>query len=140
MMEIAEGKFDTYSEMIAEMNKRGIPNSKLATSNARWTTYMSNKDKGKAPVYIDEVVYSSNMTQITKDIVTSFTDKTTGITQNGAQAAVFNAQNYMKNEILTYEAEYLAEHGKLPDHETRRKYIEELGKHVMSVYKADPTT
>ena len=140
MMEIAEGKFDTYSEMIAEMNKRGIPNSKLATANARWTTYMSNKDKGKAPVYIDEVVYSSNMTQITKDIVTSFTDKTTGITQNGAQAAVFNAQNYMKNEILTYEAEYLAEHGKLPDHETRRKYIEELGKHVMSVYKADPTT
>ena len=140
MMEIAEGKFDTYSEMIAEMNKRGIPHSKLATANARWTTYMSNKDKGKAPVYIDEVVYSSNMTQITKDIVTSFTDKTTGITQNGAQAAVFNAQNYMKNEILTYEAEYLAEHGKLPDHETRRKYIEELGKHVMSVYKADPTT
>ena len=140
MMEIAEGKFDTYSEMIAELNKRGIPTSKLATANARWTTYMSNKDKGKAPVYIDEVVYSSNMTQITKDIVTSFTDKTTGITQNGAQAAVFNAQNYMKNEILTYEAEYLAEHGKLPDHETRRKYIEELGKHVMSVYKADPTT
>jgi len=140
MMEIAEGKFDTYSEMIAEMNKRGIPNAKLATANARWTTYMSNKDKGKAPVYIDEVVYSSNMTQITKDIVTSFTDKTTGITQNGAQAAVFNAQNYMKNEILTYEAEYLAEHGKLPDHETRRKYIEDLGKHVMSVYKADPTT
>ena len=140
MMEIAEGKFDTYSEMIAELNKRGIPTSKLATANARWTTYMSNKDKGKAPVYIDEVVYSSNMTQITKDIVTSFTDKTTGITQNGAQAAVFNAQNYMKNEILTYEAEYLAEHGKLPDHETRRKYIEELGKHVMSVYKADPVT
>ena len=140
MMEIAEGKFDTYSEMIAEMNKRGIPNAKLATANARWTTYMSNKDKGKAPVYIDEVVYSSNMTQITKDIVTSFTDKTTGITQNGAQAAVFNAQNYMKNEILTYEAEYLKEHGKLPDHETRRKYIEDLGKHVMSVYKADPTT
>ena len=140
MMEIAEGKFDTYSEMIAEMNKRGIPNSKLGTANARWTTYMSNKDKGKAPVYIDEVVYSSNMTQITKDIVTSFTDKRTNITKNGAQAAVFNAQNYMKNEILTYEAEYLKEHGKLPDHETRRKYIEELGKHVMSVYRNDPVT
>jgi len=140
MMEIAEGRFDTYAEMIAEMNTRGIPQSKLGTANARWTTYMTNKDKGKAPVYIDEVVYSSNMTQITKDIVTSFTDKTTGITQNGAQAAVFNAQNYMKNEILTYEAEYLEKHGKLPDHETRRKYIEDLGKHVMSVYKADPTT
>ena len=137
MMEIAEGKFGTYSEMIAEMNKRGIPNAKLATANARWTTYMTNKDKGIAPVYIDKVVYSANMTQISKDIVTSFTDKTTGITQNGAQAAVFNAQNYMKNEILTYEAKFEKENGRLPTHEERRKYIEDLGKHVMSVYKAD---
>ena len=140
MMEIAEGKFETYADMIAEMKKRGIPNSKLATANQRWTTYMSNKDKGKTPVYIDEVVYSSNMNIVTKDIVNSFTDKRTGITKNGAQAAVYHATNHMKNEILTYEAKYLKEHGKLPDHETRRKYIEELGKHVMSIYQADPVT
>ena len=137
MMQIAEGGFGTYSEMIAEMNKRGIPNAKLATANARWTTYMTNKDKGIAPVYIDKVVYSANMTQISKDIVTSFTDKATGITQNGAQAAVFNAENYMKDEILTYEAKFEKENGRLPTHEERRKYIEDLGKHVMSVYKAD---
>jgi hypothetical protein len=135
MMEIAEGGFGTYSEMVAEMNKRGIPQAKLGTANARWTTYMSNKDKGIAPVYIDKVVYSANMTQISKDIVTSFTDKTTGITQNGAQAAVFNAENYMKDEILTYEAKFEKENGRAPDHEERRKYIEDLGKHVMEVYK-----
>lgn len=135
MMEIAEGRFSTYSEMIAEMTERGIPNSKLGVANARWTTYMTNKDKGIAPIYIEKVVYSSNMTQIEKDIVNSFTDKQTNITAFGAQAAVFNAQNYMKDEILTYEAEYLKEHGKLPDHETRRKYMEDLGKHVMGVFR-----
>ena len=135
MMEIAEGRFSTYSEMIAEMTKRGIPNSKLATANARWTTYMSNKDKGISPIYIEKVVYSANMTQIEKDIVTSFTDKETNITANGAQAAVFNAQNYMKDEILTYEADFLKKEGRLPNHEERRKYMKELGEHVMEVFR-----
>jgi hypothetical protein len=57
MLEIAEGSFGTYDEMIKEMTARGIPSSQLATANARWTTYMTNKDKGTQPVYNTEVVF-----------------------------------------------------------------------------------
>ena len=41
MGEIAEGKFDTYAEMVAEMTARGIPKTQLTTANARWKTWIS---------------------------------------------------------------------------------------------------
>ena len=135
MMGIAEGNYDTYEEMVADMTAQGIPESKLATANARWTTYTTNKDKGKIPIYVDKVVYSSDITTVEKDVLRSFTDKTTGIAKNGAVNAVINARNYMKDEILAYEERFLKDNEREPTTEERRKFMIELGNHVMKIFQ-----
>ena len=135
MMEIAEGRFDTYPEMIAELNARGIPNSKLSTANQRWKTWISYKDKGTSPVYLSEIEYSGAFGSIEKDVLASFTDVMTKMVTKGGNEAVINARNYMKDEILSYEDRFLAENKRLPDHEERRKFMADLGKHVMEVFR-----
>jgi hypothetical protein len=138
MMEIAEGRFDTYEEMIAELNTRGIPISKLQTANQRWKTWVGSKDKGTSPVYLSEIEYSGAFGTIERDVLSSFTNKLTGITEKGGNEAVINARNYMKDNILAYEDKFFEENKRVPTHEERRKFMEDLGKHVMGVFRANP--
>ena len=135
MMEIAEGRFDTYEEMIAELNTRGIPISKLATANQRWKTWIGSKDKGTSPVYLSEIEYSGAFGTIERDVLSSFTNKLTGITEKGGNEAVINARNYMKDNILAYEDKFFEENKRVPTHEERRKFMVDLGKHVMEVFR-----
>ena len=137
MLEIAEGSFGTYDEMIKEMTARGIPSSQLATANARWTTYMTNKDKGTKPVYNTEVVFTNNMTKIEASVLQSFSDPVSGITTEGGKEAVFNASNYMKTEILSFEARFEAENNRLPTWEERRKFMKDLGEHVIEIFRSE---
>ena len=137
MLEIAEGSFGTYDEMIKEMTARGIPSSQLATANARWTTYMTNKDKGTKPVYNTEVVFTNNMTKIEASVLQSFSDPVSGITTEGGKEAVFNASNYMKTEILSFEARFEAEKNRLPTWEERRKFMKDLGEHVIEIFRSE---
>ncbi len=137
MLEIAEGSFGTYDEMIKELTARGIPSSQLATANARWTTYMTNKDKGTKPVYNTEVVFTNNMKKIEASVLQSFSDPVSGITTEGGKEAVFNASNYMKTEILSFEARFEAENNRLPTWEERRKFMKDLGEHVIEIFRGE---
>lgn len=133
MINIAEGKYETYQEMVAEMTALGIPDSKLASANDRWTTWASTKDKNTAPIYISEIVYSSAFAGIEQSVLQSFTEGV--VTIKGGKEAVVNARNYMKDEILSYEIRFQEENNRLPTHEERRKYMKDLGKHVMEVFR-----
>ena len=133
MINIAEGKFETYQEMVAEMTALGIPDSKLASANARWTTWANTKDKNTAPIYISEIAYKNAFAGIEQSVLQSFTEGV--VTIKGGKEAVVNARNYMKDEILSYEIRFQEENNRLPTHEERRKYMEDLGKHVMEVFR-----
>jgi len=132
--EIAEGTFATYSEMVAELNARGIPNSQLTTANARWQTWIGNKDKGTSPVYFSDITYSKSMPSIEASVLQSFTEGINVV--KGGKEAVINARNYMKDEILAYEQRFFDENGTVPSWEERRKFMADLGKHVMSVFRS----
>jgi hypothetical protein len=136
MGEIAEGKFDTYAEMVAEMTARGIPKTQLTTANARWKTWISNKDKGTSPIYFSDITYSKSMPSIEASVLQSFTEGV--VIQKGGKEAVINARNYMKDQILSYEKKFFDANGTVPNWEERRKYMTDLGKHVMEVFRANP--
>ena len=98
---------------------------------------MTNKDKGTKPVYNTEVVFTNNMTKIEASVLQSFSDPVSGITTEGGKEAVFNASNYMKTEILSFEARFEAENNRLPTWEERRKFMKDLGEHVIEIFRSE---
>ena len=125
LMSVAEGKYETYAEMIKGMNDEGIPSAFLEKAENRWTTWSQNKDKGENPIYFSDKTYTSGMTTAT-NFVEKYLDKLDPSGTLSAEAMP-ELNNYIKNEILDFEADFKAENnGASPKPEDRRKFMKEL--------------
>jgi len=136
LMSVAEGKYETYAELIKAMNDEGIPSAFLEKAENRWTTWSQNKDKGENPVYFSDKTYTSAMDTTTK-FVETFLDKADPSGTLSAEA-IPELNNYLKNEILDFEADFKAENnGASPKPEDRRKFMKELYEWVKFNYKEE---
>ena len=137
MIDIVSGEFENYDEMITEMLARGIPESALGTANIRWNQYSKAKETGSAPIYLSDATYTGSMSKILKGVEESFKPDASGLPNPNAKFASFNADNFIKNEILNWEADFEQTNGRKPKPEERRKMITELGKYVIETYRSD---
>ena len=136
LMSVAEGKYETYAELIKAMNDEGIPSAFLEKAENRWTTWSQNKDKGENPIYFSDKTYTSGMTTAT-NFVEKFLDAQEPTGRLSAEAMP-ELNNYLKNEILDFEADFKAENnGASPKPEDRRKFMKELYDWVKFNYQQD---
>ena len=138
-MSVAEGKYETYAELIEAMNTEGIPSAFLEKAENRWTTWSQNKDKGENPVYFSDKTYTSGMATAT-NYVEKFLDAQDPTGTLSAEAMP-ELNSYIKNEILDFEADFKAENnGASPKPEDRRKFMEDLYKWVKFNYQQEATS
>jgi len=138
LMSVAEGKYETYAELIKAMNDEGIPSAFLEKAENRWTTWSENKDKGDNPIYFSDKTYTSGMTTAT-NYVEKFLDAQDPTGTLSAEAMP-ELNSYIKNEILDFEADFKAENnGASPKPEDRRKFMEDLYKWVKFNYQQEAT-
>ena len=136
LMSVAEGKYETYAELIKAMNDENIPSAFLEKAENRWTTWSQNKDKGENPIYFSDKTYTSGMTTAT-NFVEKFLDAQEPTGRLSAEAMP-ELNNYLKNEILDFEADFKAENnGASPKPEDRRKFMKELYDWVKFNYQQD---
>tara|TARA_R100001082_G_C4365920_1_gene161945 strand:- start:4928 stop:6835 length:1908 start_codon:yes stop_codon:yes gene_type:complete len=136
LMSVAEGKYETYAEMIEAMNTEGIPSAFLEKAENRWTTWSQNRDKGDNPIYFSDKTYTSG-TATTTNFVEKYLDKLDPSGTLSAEAMP-ELNSYIKNEILDFEADFKAENnGASPKPEDRRKFMEELYKWVKFNYQEE---
>lgn len=138
LMSVAEGKYETYADMIKAMNDEGIPSAFLEKAENRWTTWSQNRDKGDNPIYFSDKTYTSGMTTAT-NFVEKYLDKLDPSGTLSAEAMP-ELNNYIKNEILDFEADFKAENnGASPKPEDRRKFMKELYDWVKFNYQQEGT-
>ena len=138
LMSVAEGKYETYADMIKGMNDEGIPSAFLEKAENRWTTWSQNRDKGDNPIYFSDKTYTSG-TATTTNFVEKYLDKLDPSGTLSAEAMP-ELESYIKNEILDFEADFKAENnGASPKPEDRRKFMEELYKWVKFNYQEEGT-
>ena len=130
---VAEGAFETRQEMIEAMNAEGIPPAYLEKALQRFTDYKDDIEQNLQPIYFTDQTYTSGSKSILKVVETKM-----AINPTEQAEALLAASNYIKTEILDFEADYKeANNGKKPKPEDRRKFITELSNWVITNYAND---
>lgn len=133
LLSVAEGAFETRQEMIEAMNSEGIPPAYLEKALQRFTDYKTDIEQNLSPIYFTDQTYTSG----SKSILTVVETKMAINPTEGAEA-LLAASNYIKTEILDFEADYKeANNGKKPKPEDRRKFMTELSNWVITNYAND---
>jgi polyhydroxyalkanoate synthesis regulator protein len=115
------------------MNAEGIPPAYLEKAMQRFTDYKNDIEQNLQPIYFTDQTYTSG----SKSILTVVETKM-AINPTEQAEALLAASNYIKTEILDFEADYKeANNGKKPKPEDRRKFITELSNWVITNYAND---
>ncbi len=133
LLTVAEGAFETRQDVIEAMNAEGIPPAYLEKAMQRFTDYKNDIEQNLQPIYFTDQTYTSG----SKSILTVVETKM-AINPTEQAEALLAASNYIKTEILDFEADYKeANNGKKPKPEDRRKFITELSNWVITNYAND---
>ena len=133
LLSVAEGFYETRQDVIEAMNAEGIPPAYLEKAMQRFDDYKNDVEQNLQPIYFTDQTYTSS----SKSILTVVESKMALNPQEQPEALIA-ASNYIKTEILDFEADFKeANNGKKPKPEDRRKFMTELSKWVISNYTTD---
>ena len=133
LLSVAEGFYETRQDVIEAMNAEGIPPAYLEKAMQRFDDYKNDVEQNLQPIYFTDQTYTSS----SKSILTVVESKMALNPQEQPEALIA-ASNYIKTEILDFEADFKeANNGKKPKPEDRRKFMTELSNWVISNYTTD---
>ena len=136
LLDIHEGRFQTYQEMIQAWKEQDLPNSVLDKAQTEWGEYQQYGTKNK-PIYETNSNYTSQIKRTVAVIADSYANDVDGTSQEAD--AIDDATIYMHSEILAWEKSQ-RDKGVQVTEPDRRKFIIELGKYVTETWQGlDPT-
>ena len=136
LLDIHEGRFTTYAEMVAAWKEQDLPNSVLDKAQTEWGEYQQYGTKNK-PIYETNSNYTSQIKRTIEVIKDSYTNDVDGTSQEGD--AIDDATIYMHSEILAWEKSQ-RDKGVAVTEDDRRKFIIDLGKYVKETWQGTSPT
>ena len=130
ILDIHEGRFQTYAEMVAAWKEQELPNSVLDKAQTEWGEYQQYGTKNK-PIYETNSNYTSQIKRTIEVIKDSYTNNVDGTSQEGD--AIDDATIYMHSQILEWERGQ-REKGITVTEDDRRKFIIDLGKYAKETW------
>ena len=131
LLSVAEGAYETRADVIQGMNDNGIPSAYLEKAMQRYDGFKEEENINDDPIYFTDQTYTSS----SKSILTAIETRLIQSNPMETPEALIAASNYIKTEILDFEADFkLANDGKKPKPEDRRKFMTDLSSWVIKNY------